>query len=236
MTRSTQPPSAYKNFLWEPPAVEELCVLLQKTYPLQKCFLHHINAFTLLVAVVLSAQSTDARVNQIMPDICRVAPSAQAMVALTYDGLVPMIRSIGLYQRKGQHIIALSRMLCDRYGGQVPGTLTELMRLPGVGQKTANVVLNVIFHQPTIPTDTHVFRVSKRLGLANGRRPEEVERQLLTILPKTYHKRAHNDLILHGRTVCHARNPQCPACPIRHLCALQNKNCHPLKHHDLGHH
>ncbi|MGH6943528.1 MAG: endonuclease III [Geminicoccaceae bacterium] len=179
--------------------------------------------YTLLVAVILSAQATDVGVNKATRELFKVADSPRAMVALGEEGLIRHIRTIGLYRNKAKAIIAMSRMLLDQHGGAVPSRREALERLPGVGRKTANVVLNTAFGEPTIAVDTHVFRVANRTGLAPGRTPIEVERGLEAKVPKTYARFAHHWLILHGRYVCLARKPKCPQCLLRDLCRYPAK-------------
>ena len=180
------------------------------------------NAFTLLVSVVLSAQTTDKSVNKATAELYKIADTPAAMAALGEEKLISYIRSIGLYRSKAAHVIALSRILADRYDGQVPDTREALESLPGVGRKTANVVLNVVFHQPTMPVDTHLLRISPRMGLSDGKTPEAVEKDLLRVIPQEYLEHAHHWLILHGRYICTARKPQCSACPTADLCPKNN--------------
>ena len=185
--------------------------------------LKYINPYTLLVAVVLSAQATDAGVNKATARLFKVADTAEKMLALGEARLKDFIKTIGLYNAKAKNIIALSRILVERYGGAVPADRDVLQTLPGVGRKTANVVLNVAFEQPTIAVDTHIFRVCNRTGLAPGKTPLEVERKLEKIVPEARKLHAHHWLILHGRYVCKARKPDCPACVIRDLCRYKAK-------------
>ena len=185
--------------------------------------LEYINPYTLLVAVVLSAQATDAGVNKATARLFKVADTAEKMLALGEARLKDFIKTIGLYNAKAKNIIALSRILVERYGGAVPADRDVLQTLPGVGRKTANVVLNVAFEQPTIAVDTHIFRVCNRTGLAPGKTPLEVERKLEKIVPEARKLHAHHWLILHGRYVCKARKPDCPACVIRDLCRYKAK-------------
>ncbi len=196
-----------------------LFAILEHTYGHPACFLIHTNAYTLLVAVILSAQATDQSVNAIMPALAQAADHPLAMIQLGIEGLIPHIQTIGLYRRKAAYIIQTSHMLLQNHGGQVPDTLCALVQLAGVGRKTANVVLNIIFDQPTIPVDTHVFRVAKRLGLTTGTTPEAVEAQLEQRISCPHTKRwIHAWLISHGRAICGARRPLCAACPLAHLC------------------
>ncbi len=203
--------------------VETFFARLAETIPAPKTELEYRNPFTLLVAVVLSAQATDSGVNKATRELFKVADNPAAMVALGEEGLKRYIRTIGLYNSKARNIIALSRILLERHGGEVPRDRAALEALPGVGRKTANVVLNAAFGEPTIAVDTHVFRVANRTGLAPGRTPLEVERKLLEVVPKKYRRHAHHWLILHGRYTCKARKPDCPACVVRDLCAYKAK-------------
>ncbi|MBK8210231.1 MAG: endonuclease III [Rhodospirillales bacterium] len=179
--------------------------------------------FTLLVAVVLSAQATDASVNRACAPLFAVAPDPAAMLALGEEGLRERIKTIGLFNTKAKNVIALSRQLIERWGGVVPADREALQSLPGVGRKSANVVLNVAFGEPTIAVDTHVFRVANRTGLATGMTPEAVEQGLLARTPQRWLRRAHHWLILHGRYICQARKPRCFACPIRDVCRYPAK-------------
>jgi endonuclease-3 len=191
---------------------------LKSSNPSPKTELAYANAFTLLVAVVLSAQATDKGVNKATERLFQIVQSPEQMLKLGEHGLVPYVRSIGLYRNKAKNIIGLSRALVERYGGQVPNTRDDLESLPGVGRKTANVVLSQAFGEPTIAVDTHVFRVANRTGLAPGKTPFAVETRLLSIVPPEYRRGAHHWLILHGRYVCVARKPKCPDCLVRDIC------------------
>jgi endonuclease III len=196
---------------------------LKKQMPSPKSELVYASPFTLLVAVVLSAQATDKGVNKATAELFRVADTPEKMVRLGEEGLVAYIRSIGLYRNKAKNIIALSQKLIAEHQGEVPHDRSALESLPGVGRKTANVVLNVAFGEPTIAVDTHIFRVANRTGLAPGRTPREVEEKLLEIVPRKYRLHAHHWLILHGRYVCVARKPRCPICVVRNLCRFTPK-------------
>jgi endonuclease-3 len=180
--------------------------------------LDYDSPFTLVVAVALSAQATDVSVNKATARLFAVADTPQTMLALGEEGLKPFISSIGLFNTKAKNVIALSRILIEQYGGEVPLTREALQALPGVGRKTASVVLNELRIEPAIAVDTHVFRVSHRLGLATAKTPDQVEAQLLAIVPEPYLTRAHHWLILHGRYVCVARRPKCEECPVGDLC------------------
>jgi endonuclease-3 len=179
--------------------------------------------FELLVAVVLSAQATDKGVNKATARLFPVANTPAAFAQLGVDGLIPYVSSIGLYNMKAKNLIALSRILLDEHGGDVPRDRASLEKLPGVGRKTANVVMNVAFGEPTIAVDTHIFRVANRTRLAPGKDPETVERQLLKFTPEEFRHNAHHWLILHGRYVCVARLPKCPQCVIADLCEYEAK-------------
>lgn len=176
------------------------------------------NSFTLLVAVVLSAQATDIGVNKATKNLFAIADSPQKMLELGEDGIADYIRTIGLWRAKAKNVFALCRILHEVYHDQVPDTLDKLMSLPGVGRKTANVVLNVAFNQPTLAVDTHIFRIGNRLGLAPGKTPDEVEKKLMKIIPSQYLLHAHHWLILHGRYICKARKPDCLQCIIADIC------------------
>ena len=179
--------------------------------------------FELLIAVVLSAQATDRSVNLATGKLFPRANTPRALLDLGESGLIPYIQTIGLFRTKARNVIALSRQLLADYGGEVPQSHEQLVKLPGVGRKTANVVLNVAFGQPTIAVDTHIFRVANRTGLAPGRNPDEVERKLVKFTPEEFRHDAHHWLILHGRYVCEARKPKCPECVIEDLCEYRRK-------------
>ena len=185
--------------------------------------LEYINPYTLLVAVVLSAQATDVSVNKATEPLFEVVDTPRKMLALGEARLKDYIRTIGLYNTKAKNIIRLSEILLRDHGGQVPQEREALQTLPGVGRKTANVVLNVAFGQPTMAVDTHIFRLGNRSGLAPGKTPDAVEQMLMKRVPEKYRLNAHHWLILHGRYVCKARKPDCPACVVRDLCAYKAK-------------
>ncbi len=185
--------------------------------------LAHRSPFELLVAVVLSAQATDKSVNLATEKLYKVANTPQAIAALGEDRLRDFIKTIGLYRTKAKNVVTLSKMLIDQHGGAVPRNREALERLPGVGRKTANVVLNTAFGQPTMAVDTHIFRVANRTGLGPGKDPLEVEQKLLKFMPSEFLMNAHHWLILHGRYVCLARKPKCPECAIRDLCDFRGK-------------
>lgn len=205
------------------PEIEEVFRRMSEAMPEPKSELAYTNPFTLLVAVVLSAQATDAGVNRATTELFRLADSPRAMLALGEDRVRELIRTIGLYRNKAKNVIALSLALVEEHGGEVPATREALTSLPGVGRKTANVVLNVAFDEPTMAVDTHVFRVGNRTGLAPGKTPEEVETVLERVVPAEYGVHAHHWLILHGRYVCKARRPDCPSCIIRDICRYPDK-------------
>ena len=179
--------------------------------------------FELLIAVILSAQATDVSVNEATQKLYPVARTPAAILKLGVDGLKPYIRTIGLFNSKAENIIKTCRILIDDHDGAVPRTRTELEALPGVGRKTANVILNTAFGEPTIAVDTHIFRVSNRTGIAHGKTPLEVEKRLLRLTPDEFRKDAHHWLILHGRYVCKARKPLCGECPIVEWCEYRKK-------------
>ncbi|MBF0158049.1 MAG: endonuclease III [Magnetococcales bacterium] len=204
----------------EPTAVEDFFSLLQQAEPDPASDLHYTTPFELLVAVVLSAQSTDVGVNRATPALFARANTAKAMVQLGEEGIRDHIRTLGLYNAKARHIHALSQQLLDQFGGRVPETRAELQSLPGVGRKSANVVLNVAFGQPTLAVDTHIFRVANRTGLAPGKTPDQVEQRLLQIVPERFLLHAHHWLLRHGRYRCRARQPLChqQPCLVQHCC------------------
>jgi len=206
-----------------PAEIDEFYSRLARAMPDPKSELEYTDPYTLLVAVVLSAQATDVGVNKATrPLFARAATPAQ-MLALGEDGLAEAIKTIGLYKTKARNVIALSRILVESHGGRVPADRAALEALPGVGRKTANVVLNVAFGEPTIAVDTHCFRVANRTGLAPGRTPPEVEETLLAVTPVGRRHHAHHWLILHGRYTCKAKKPDCPHCVVRDLCAWPDK-------------
>jgi len=196
---------------------------LRKQNPHPRSELEYRTPFELLIAVVLSAQATDKSVNLATAKLFPKASTPEAFLRLGEEGLIEHIRTIGLYKTKARNIMALCRLLVDEHGGKVPDNREALERLPGVGRKTANVVLNVAFGQPTVAVDTHIFRVANRTGLAPGAKVEEVERKLVKFTPQEFLHNAHHWLILHGRYVCKARKPDCPQCIIRDLCEYKHK-------------
>jgi endonuclease III len=209
------------------PEVETFFALLKKANPEPKTELDHTNPFTLLVAVVLSAQATDKGVNKATAALFKVADTPAKMAALGEDGLIPYVKTIGLYKGKAKNVIALSKLLVERHGGAVPKSREALEALPGVGRKSANVVLNVAFGEKTIAVDTHIFRAANRTGLAPGKDVREVEDGLMQIVPPAYLLHAHHWLILHGRYTCTARLPKCPVCVVADICRFADKTVPP---------
>jgi len=214
-------PSAVKP--WSNAQIEEAFRRFQAANPEPKGELRHINPFTLLVAVVLSAQATDAGVNKATPALFALADTPEKMVALGEERVRDLIKTIGLFRTKAKNVVELSRRLVAVHGGQVPRAREALEALPGVGRKTANVVLNMAFGEPTIAVDTHIFRVGNRTGLAPGKDPFEVEQKLEQAVPAHYKLHAHHWLILHGRYTCVARKPLCERCIIADLCRWPEK-------------
>lgn len=200
---------------------------LAESNPAPETELEYVNPYTLLVAVALSAQATDIGVNKATRSLFAKVKTPKQMLDLGEDGLKQYIKTIGLYNTKAKNVIAAARILVDEFGGEVPQEREKLEKLPGVGRKTANVVLNVAFGQPTIAVDTHIFRVSNRTGLAPGKNPLEVERKLEMLVPRTFIHGAHHWLILHGRYICKARTPECWRCPVADLCAYRPKTPAP---------
>lgn len=199
--------------------ISEMFSRLREQNPNPTSELNYVNAYTLLVAVVLSAQATDKSVNIATEPLFKIVTTPEQMISLGEEKLIVYIKSIGLYKTKAKHVIELSEKLISDFNSEVPSSREELMSLPGVGQKTANVVQNVIFKMPTMPVDTHIFRVSHRIGLSDGVTPNKVEEDLLKIIPEDFAFNAHHWLLLHGRYVCTAKNPKCENCIISDLCA-----------------
>ncbi|MGB6119008.1 MAG: endonuclease III [Mesorhizobium sp.] len=225
--RASGASGARRKPVWRPAyskaEVEEIFRRFSVQRPEPKGELEHVNAFTLLVAVVLSAQATDAGVNKATRGLFALADTPEKMLALGEEAVGQHIRTIGLWRNKAKNVIALSQALIERYGGEVPGERDELTTLPGVGRKTANVVLNMSFGQPTMAVDTHILRIGNRLKLAPGKTPDEVEAKLVRIIPAQYMRHAHHWLILHGRYVCKARKPDCWNCVIADICKSPDK-------------
>lgn len=208
----------------KPAAIDTFYARLAARMPEPRTELQYSSPFTLLVAVVLSAQATDVGVNKATGPLFAVADTPAKMAALGVEGLSRYIRTIGLYNMKAKNVIALSQILLQQHGGEVPRDRAALEALPGVGRKTANVVLNVAFGEPTIAVDTHIFRVGNRTGLARGKTPDAVEKVLERVTPDRWKLHAHHWLILHGRYTCKARKPLCPACPVADLCEWPEKS------------
>ena len=215
MAKVRQKPFRYPP---DPDRVEEIFERLARVMPDPKTELNFSSPFTLVVAVALSAQATDVSVNKATDRLFAIADTPEKMLALGEEGLIPFISSIGLYRGKAKNVVALSRIVLEQHGGEVPLNREALQSLPGVGRKTASVVLNELGVEPAIAVDTHVFRVSHRLGLANAATPDKVEAQLHQVVPADWLPKAHHWLILHGRYTCTARKPKCSACVISDLC------------------
>jgi endonuclease-3 len=207
----------------KPDKVEEFFRRLEARNPDPRGELEYINPYTLLVAVILSAQATDVSVNKATEPLFRLVDSPEKMLALGEDGLKRYIRTIGLFNAKAKNVIEMSRLMVEHHNSEVPRDRDTLVTLPGVGRKTANVVMNIAFAEPTIAVDTHIFRVSNRTGLAPGKTPHHVELALEKAVPERYKLHAHHWLILHGRYICKARKPECPTCPVVDLCAFKAK-------------
>jgi endonuclease-3 len=201
-----------------------LIKLLNKSIKNPETSLKYRNQFTLLTSVVLSAQCTDVNVNNVTKNIYKIYYTPKHFVDLGIKKIKKMIKSIGLFNMKAKNLYYLSKTLVEKYQSKVPDNFEDLINLPGVGRKTANVVLNAAFNKPTIAVDTHVFRVSNRTGLTKGKNPNQVEGQLLKILPSKYLKKAHHLILLHGRYTCKSRNPLCPKCIINKICIYKDKN------------
>ncbi len=206
-----------------PAQIDDFFARLAAQNPHPRSDLIYTNPYTLLVAVVLSAQATDAGVNKATGPLFARADTPAAMLALGEDVVREQIKTIGLYKNKAHNVIELSRLLLERHGGQVPHDRAALEALPGVGRKTANVVLNIAFGEPTIAVDTHIFRLGNRTGMAPGKTVEQVEHTLLAVVPPRWRQHAHHWLILHGRYVCKARSPACPTCLVQDLCGYEAK-------------
>ncbi len=218
---------AKKSRRLEPPEIEALFSRLRGLNPEPRGELHSVNAFTFLVAVVLSAQATDEGVNRATGPLFALADTPEKMLALGEAAVSDHIKTIGLFRGKAKNVVALSRLLIERHASQVPHDREALEALPGVGRKTANVVLNQVFGEATIAVDTHLFRLGNRLGLAPGKTVLEVERKLLKAVPAEYLRHAHHWLILHGRYICKARKPECWRCPVSGLCPYPLKTSAP---------
>jgi endonuclease-3 len=208
--------------------IEEIFKRFQAANPEPKGELHSVNDFTFLVAVVLSAQATDEGVNKATKPLFAKYATPEKMVALGEEKLREAIKTIGLYKMKAKNVIELSQALIAKHGSKVPSTREELEALAGVGRKTANVVLNIIFGQPTIAVDTHLFRLGNRISFAAGKTPLDVENKLMKVIPAQYLQHAHHWLILHGRYICKARRPECWRCPINDICQFKPKSAAPI--------
>jgi endonuclease-3 len=205
------------------PVMREIFARFQAAEPEPKGELHHTNAFTLVVAVALSAQATDAGVNKATAKLFQIADTPEKMLALGEEGVIEHIKTIGLFRNKAKNVIKLSRILVEEYGGEVPSSRAALQSLPGVGRKTANVVLNMWWRFPAQAVDTHIFRLGNRAGIAPGRDVDAVERAIEDNVPVEYQLHAHHWMILHGRYICVARKPKCGACLIADLCQYEDK-------------
>ena len=203
--------------------IEAFYANLARAMPEPKGELNYVNPYTLLVAVVLSAQATDVGVNKATGPLFKIVDTPQKMIDLGEAKLKGFVKTIGLFNTKAKNVIALSKILVEKYNGEIPQTRDELQELPGVGRKTANVVMNIAFGEPTIAVDTHIFRISNRTGLAPGKNVLDVELKLEKVTPEKYRLHAHHWLILHGRYVCKARVPDCPVCVVREQCAFKGK-------------
>lgn len=219
--RDAIPPGMAKQLNYH--TMREIFLRFQAGEPEPKGELDHVNAYTLLVAVALSAQATDKGVNRATAELFTLADTPQKMLDLGEAGLIEHIKSIGLFRNKARNVIKLSQILVDDYDGQVPNSRAALQSLPGVGRKTANVVLNMWWHQPAQAVDTHIFRIGNRTGIAPGKDVDAVERAIEDNVPADFQRHAHHWLILHGRYICKARNPMCRTCIIRDLCAYEDK-------------
>ena len=203
--------------------IREIFTRFHEAEPEPRGELEHVNAYTLVVAVALSAQATDAGVNKATRSLFKVADTPRKMLDLGEEGLTEHIKTIGLFRQKAKNVIKLSRILVEEYGGEVPNSRAALQGLPGVGRKTANVVLNMWWHYPAQAVDTHIFRLGNRSGIAPGKTVEAVERAIEDNIPTDFQQHAHHWMILHGRYICVARKPKCPACLIRDLCQYEEK-------------
>jgi endonuclease III len=211
------------------PEIEQIYGALERNHAERRTELDFVDPFTLLVSVVLSAQATDVSVNKATPALFAIGGTAQTMAALTIEEIESKIRKIGLYRAKAKNVSALAKTLVEQHGGEVPHSREALEALPGVGRKTANVVLNVAFGEPTIAVDTHIFRVGNRTGLAPGKTPTAVELVLLDVTPERFKPYAHHWLLMHGRYICKARVPECWHCPIVEWCRFEAKVLTPKK-------
>lgn len=207
-----------------PEKVKQIFQIFQQLNPTPKTELRYSQPFELLIAVMLSAQATDVSVNKVTPQLFAAANTPEKMLMLGESGVKAIIKSIGLYNTKAKNILKTCGILVGQYHSQIPNTREGLESLPGVGRKTANIILNTLFGESTLAVDTHIFRVSRRIGLSNGKTPRAVECDLEKIIPAQYLRDAHHWLVLHGRYICVARKPKCPICPIKNLCEFPDKN------------
>lgn len=203
--------------------IDQVLELLEKEYPNAKCELNYSTPFELLIATILSAQCTDVRVNQVTSVLFGKYNTPESILKLGEEGLIEIIRSCGFYKNKSKNILASCQILVENYSSDVPDTMEELVKLPGVGRKTANVVLSNAFDVPAIAVDTHVFRVSNRIGIANGKTPDQVEKQLMKVIKRPDWTKFHHVFIFHGRYLCKARKPECARCPVAKLCKYINE-------------
>lgn len=208
---------------------EEVIEILLRTFPDAKAELDHENPFELLIATILSAQCTDVRVNKVTRELFKDFKEAEDYISLSQEELGEKIRTCGMYNTKSKNILATCKILIEKYDGEVPASLEELIELPGVGRKTANVVLSNAFDVPAIAVDTHVFRVSNRIGLANAKNVLDTEKQLMKNIDKKMWSKAHHLIIFHGRRICKARNPMCGDCPVNELCLYYKNEVKPLE-------
>lgn len=206
-----------------PATVKKIFQKFQQLNPAPKTELQYSNSFELLIAVMLSAQATDISVNKVTPQLFAAANTPEKMLALGENGVKAIIKSIGLYNSKARNIIKTCEILVTQYHSQIPNARVGLESLPGVGRKTANIILNTLFGESTLAVDTHIFRVARRIGLSQGKTPIAVERDLEKIIPVEFLRDAHHWLVLHGRYICVARKPKCPICPIKNLCEFPEK-------------
>ncbi len=220
MTRARTRPN---TLAWSRRRAAAFFARLEHERPHPATELRYETPYELFAAVLLSAQSTDREVNRVTETLFRIAPTPESMIALGTGGLENRLRRLGLFRHKARHLLASSKLILDRFGGQVPRRREDLLELPGIGRKSANVILNALYGEPTIAVDTHVFRVANRTGLAPGPTPQAVEEALLAIVPERYRSRAHHWLVLHGRYVCRARSPSCPSCVVSSLCRYAGK-------------
>ncbi|MHB1543950.1 MAG: endonuclease III [Gammaproteobacteria bacterium] len=222
-----KPPPA--SHAWSRRRANAFFACLERICPNPVTELRYETPFQLLAAVLLSAQSTDREANRATEKLFQIAPTPKALIALGTDRLETHLRRLGLYRRKTRHLLASCQLLIERFDGEIPSRREDLEQLPGIGRKSANVILNALYGAPTIAVDTHVFRVANRTGLAPGNTPHAVEKRLHETVPERYQTRAHHWLVLHGRYVCRARTPRCPECVVSHLCTFTDKTPRPSR-------